>query len=347
MTENQHVKNKNKNDHVVAVKRRKTNDLRVMSFILPEKPPKIENLSQLIDIAQRDNIVVPNINMIALHKILPQLIELQSMIGMQNVKETMFLQILYYLQGLHFGKNSDYLHTIITGEPGSGKTTVAMILGKIYKNLGILSHDSKFITATRSSFIGKYLGQTATKTLDLLKSADGGVLFCDELYSLGSGNKDHDSYSKEAIDTIINYLSENKSTFSFIGAGYSSEIEKCFFSLNPGLRRRFPWIHDIPKYSTPELAQILRFRLKEIEWYTNMTDPELEELIRTNKDIFEFQGGSIETFITKCKIVHSKRMFGLDREMLFCITKEDTKNAIELIEKLNPKKEDNYSHMYL
>ena len=214
----------------------------------------LTNLDSLIDIAKQ-NKKYKNIDNATLQRILQPLQELQSIIGMKDLKDSIFYQIIYYIQNLH-KKTEDYLHTVILGSPGSGKTTVAKIIANIYCGLGIL-HEHNIMVAKRSDLVGEYLGQTTIKTNKFLNKCIGGVLFIDEIYSLGPGSKDKkDSYSKEAIDALNIFLSEHKKDFCCIIAGYEKEVNDCFFSVNQGLERRFPWVHKITKYSDHELAQI-------------------------------------------------------------------------------------------
>ena len=109
-------------------------------------------------------------------------------------------------------------------------TTLAQIVGELYSNLDILSGDNIFKKVTRDDFVAGYVGQTAIKTKSLLNSCKGGVLFIDEIYSFGSQYKESDSFSKEAIDTLNEYLSANKDDFCCIVAGYEKEVKECFFS---------------------------------------------------------------------------------------------------------------------
>ena len=221
-----------------------------------EKSPPITCIFDLIKIGHSIKLY-KNINSIMLWRINPYLEELNSLIGMKMLKESIYCQILYYLQGLHTrNKTHEYLHTMLYGTPGSGKTTVAKIIAKIYQGLNVLSKNSSFKIAHRNDFIAGYLGQTAIKTQKLLNSCVGGVLFIDEVYSLAPKNNDKDSFSKEAIDTLTSFLSEHKHDFCCIAAGYEYDIETCFFSMNKGLKRRFPWVHKIDKYSSLELAKI-------------------------------------------------------------------------------------------
>ena len=130
-----------------------------------------------------------NIDMTSIHKIKPELIELQNMIGMKNLKDSVLDQILYFSQNLHKNKNkeSDFMHTVIYGPPGTGKTEVAKILGNIFSKLGILEKKT-FKKATRHDLIAGYLGQTAIKTKELISSCLGGVLFIDEVLAVGDSS---------------------------------------------------------------------------------------------------------------------------------------------------------------
>ena len=146
------------------------------------------------------------------------------MIGMESVKQDMVDHILFKIQNLDT-KNTDMMHTVIQGPPGVGKTEVAKIIGKIYLAMGILKNN-KFIKANRSQLIAGYLGQTAKATQKIIDSAIGGILFIDEVYSLGNAEK-RDSFAKECIDTINENLTDKKTDFICIIAGYKEEIDSC------------------------------------------------------------------------------------------------------------------------
>ena len=296
-----------------------------------ENLPPCSNLDDLINIGKTLKFY-KNFDVVVLWDIMPYLLDLQSMIGMQSVKDSIFYQTIYYLQNMHSrNTEGDYLHTIITGKPGTGKTTVAKIIGKIYQHIGILSKNSKFKIAHREDMVGEYLGSTANKTKKLLTSCLGGVLFVDEVYALGPGQKDKDSYSKEAIDTICAFLSENKNNFCFIAAGYKDEIEKCFFSVNEGLRRRFQWVHHIDDYQPKDLSLIFLKMVSEMNWETKIETKEITEIITKNLDLFKDAGGSMENLFSKIKLVHSKRVFGLPMDQKFIITINDVTGAIEMM----------------
>jgi len=230
---------------------------------------------------------------------------------------------------------------MLYGPPGSGKTSVAKIIAKIYQGLGVLSKTGPFKIAYRDDFIAGYLGQTAIKTQKLLKSCIGGVLFIDEVYALAPRDSDRDSFSKEALDTLTAFLSEHKSDFCCIAAGYENDIEKCFFGMNQGLKRRFPWIHKIEEYNPTELSHIFFKMVNEINWEISMTLKDMSEIINENKFYFKHAGGDIETFLSKCKMSHATRVIGLDSTFRFVLTKEDILSGIELVKKHKKKKKEN------
>ena len=299
---------------------------------LAEAPP-ITCIQDLIEIGHSVRFY-KNLDSIMLWRITPYLEELNLLIGMKSLKESIFCQILYYIQGLHIRNTSEeYLHTMIYGIPGSGKTSVAKILAKIYQGLGILSKSGSFRIAYRDDFIAGYLGQTAIKTTKLLKSCLGGVLFIDEVYALAPRDSDRDSFSKEALDTLTAFLSEHKHDFCCIAAGYERDVEDCFFGMNQGLKRRFPWVHKIEDYTSNELAQIFLKMLKEANWEISISQKEIGEIIEKNKKYFKNAGGDIETFLTKSKMEHAKRIIGLDKIHKFVLTKKDLENGILLVKR--------------
>jgi replication-associated recombination protein RarA len=325
---------------------RESHPIRVKKIKFEPLPP-CSCLDDLIKIGQTMKFY-KNFDVVVLWEILPHLIELQNLIGMAKVKESIFYQTIYYLQNMHRRNiDGDYLHSIITGKPGTGKTTVAKILAKIYQNIGILS-TGKLKVAHREDLVGEYLGSTANKTKKLLNSCLGGVLFVDEIYALGPGQKDKDSYSKEAIDTICAFLSENKNNFCFIGAGYKEEIEKCFFSVNEGLKRRFQWIHHIEDYQPEDLCKIFKKMVFEMKWEvdSDCDDKTITELIKKEKDIFKDAGGSVENFISKIKLTHSRRVFGLAEELKFKITIGDMESALEMMKNNEMSKKREYVFDY-
>jgi len=220
------------------------------------------DILQLIDDYPLKLDIEYNINMKALHDIKKPLKNLNEMIGMQALKDSIVDQIVFFAQDLH--KGNDFMHTVIYGPPGTGKTEIAKIMGEIFSTIGILKN-KKFKKVTRSDLIAGYLGKTGIKTRDVIKSCLGGVLFIDEAYALGNREK-RDSFAKECIDTLCEALSDNKEQLMVIIAGYEEDLNKCFFAYNQGLNSRFPWRFHTDDYKASELNLIFQKKVKEIGW---------------------------------------------------------------------------------
>lgn len=270
----------------------------------------INDILKLVDKYSCDPAIKYNINMKALHDIKEPLEELNTMIGMKDLKNNIVDQILYFIQELHKGNNhtsGDFMHTVIYGPPGTGKTEIAKIMGKIYSKIGILKKGT-FKKVTRSNLIAGYLGQTALKTSDVIKEALGGVLFIDEAYALGNPEK-KDSFAKECIDTLCEALSDNKENLMVIVAGYEKELKDSFFSFNQGLDSRFTWRFKTDDYTAEDLYNIFLKKVKDIGWEVDADTKITVDWFKKNKDYFKFYGRDIETVLAKTKIAHSKRVF--------------------------------------
>ena len=288
---------------------------------------EINNLSDLINMINKNpptENVEYNINMEPLYKIKPNLKKLNNMIGMKSLKENVVNQIIYFLQDLMQSDDGDFLHTVIYGPPGTGKTEIAKIIGKIYSKIGILKKN-KFKKATRSDMIAGYLGQTAIKTSDLIKESLGGVLFIDEAYALGNA-EGRDSFSKEAIDTLCEALSDHKHDLMVIIAGYEDELKKCFFNYNKGLDSRFTWRFKTDDYSAEELKNIFEKKVKEAMWSLEENCLS-DEWFEKHMPYFKYYGRDMETLFSRTKICHSKRVFCLPKSKKKIITKNDIENG--------------------
>jgi stage V sporulation protein K len=243
-----------------------------------------------------------------LYKLIPSCKELKKIIGMENVKDNVFKQLSYFLHGLN--SSEEINHVVITGEPGVGKTTLAKIIAKIYLAMGFLKNE-KFLEAKRSDLIGEYCGHTAVKTQKVINSIDGGVLFIDEVYSLGNREK-RDVFTKECIDTINQNLTEKSDKFLCIIAGYKEEVQTCFFDYNKGLERRFPVRFNLESYDENSLREILIKFMKEDDWKLDSDNKninnELLDLIKKNKEILKFQAGDIKTIFQLTKEKYSLRL---------------------------------------
>lgn len=262
----------------------------------------IHDILQLIDKYKLDETIEYNINLKSLHDIEKPLRELNNMIGMSELKQNIVDQVLYFVQDFHY--SGDFMHTVIYGAPGTGKTEIAKIIGAIYCKLGILKK-GVFKKVTRSDLIAGYLGQTAVKTKEVIQQCLGGVLFIDEAYALGNSEK-RDSFSKECLDTLCESLSDHKHDLMVIITGYEKELNDCFFSYNQGLDSRFTWRFKTDTYRGEDLYNIFLKNVHDIDW--SVVDISVD-WFKNNLESFPFFGRDMETLLTKVKMAHSKRVF--------------------------------------
>ncbi len=172
------------------------------------------------------------------------------------------------------------LHLVFSGNPGTGKTTVARILGKLYKEIGILE-TGQLIETDRAGLVAGYVGQTAIKTSKKIEEAMGGILFIDEAYTL---NQKDENFGQEAIDTILKAMEDHRDKFIVIVAGYT-ELMKDFVESNPGLKSRFNKYFYFPDYTVDELQAIFELQCKKYQYtLTEEADAAVrEEIIRLEK----------------------------------------------------------------
>ena len=242
-----------------------------------ETEAKAEQTEQVQQEEKKDSVVVNEPLMGDPYK------ELDELIGLGNVKNEVrtlanFVKVQKQreAQGLKTPKMS--YHLVFTGSPGTGKTTVARIVARIYKDLGVLKKGHT-VETDRSGLVANYVGQTATKTNAVVDSALNGVLFIDEAYALVPENSSQD-YGLEAISTLLKRMEDDRDKLVVIIAGYTNEMKR-FIDANPGLQSRFNRYIDFPDYSSGELTDIFKMYLRKNQY--NIT-PAAEEILKEKLD---------------------------------------------------------------
>lgn len=192
------------------------------------------------------------------HKILREIeLELDKLVGLKEIKKTLrevyaWITINQCRKEQGLNAENQVLHMMFTGNPGTGKTTVARLLGTMFAKMNVLPK-GHIVEVERGDLVGEYIGHTALKTRDIIKKATGGILFIDEAYALGrGGDKD---FGREAIDTLVKQMEDKQHDFVLVLAGYVKEMKK-FLQLNPGLSSRFPLVINFPDYTALELIAI-------------------------------------------------------------------------------------------
>ena len=211
--------------------------------------------------------------------------ELDELIGLNSVKKEVRslanfvkLQKQREAQGLKTAKVS--YHLVFYGSPGTGKTTVARIVGRIYKDLGVLKKGHT-VETDRAGLVGEYVGKTGPKTDTVIMKALDGVLFIDEAYSLVPEDGGGSDYGQEAISTILKRMEDYRDRLVVIVAGYKDEMQR-FIDSNPGLQSRFNRYIDFPDYTGQELTEIFKMYMKKNQYTLNDST---EAYLRTRFDV--------------------------------------------------------------
>jgi len=262
--------------------------------------------------------------------------ELNDLIGLEKIKSLIgeiyaFVEIQKKRQKEDLASENTVLHMIFKGNPGTGKTTVARIIGKLFKEMGVLQK-GHVLEIERADLVGEYIGHTAQKTRDQMKKAHGGVLFVDEAYSLARGGEK--DFGKEAIDCLCKGMEDGRESLVLILAGYTEEMN-WFMETNPGLRSRFPIHLSFPDYATDQLLDIADKMLKERQYV--IAPPAREELrliIEKKSRNHQYNGNArlVRNIIERSMRRQAVRLIDkteITRHDLMTITREDMIKAWE------------------
>lgn len=262
--------------------------------------------------------------------------ELDALIGLSSVKAeinslTNYIRVQKMRQEQGMKVTPVSYHCVFTGNPGTGKTTVARIVAEIYKELGILSK-GHLIETDRSGLVAEYVGQTAAKTNKIIDSAMDGILFIDEAYSLVDGG--HSDYGKEAIATLLKRMEDDRNRLVVILAGYTDDMKR-FIDSNPGLQSRFNRYIEFPDYSGDELFQIFETCARKYEYaLTDEAKDALKESIDKSiarKDKNFGNGRYVRNFFEKVVENQANRLSSeadVTSEILARIEAEDIYNSL-------------------
>lgn len=225
-----------------------------------DAPEKITVINETINFEDFENKII-NTAEVEEKELDLALQELNDLIGLDEVKQEVLSCInLLRINNMRKSKSLTKLqisnHMVFTGHPGTGKTTVARIIAKIYKSLGVVSK-GQLVETDRAGLVAGYIGQTALKTAQVIKKAKGGVLFIDEAYSLSSFESTPNDFGREAIDTLVKGMEDYRDDLVVIVAGYVDEMKK-FINMNPGLRSRFNKYINFANFSAEEMLDIFR-----------------------------------------------------------------------------------------
>lgn len=260
--------------------------------------------------------------------------QLNGLVGLSGVKEEIrslinLIKIRRLREKMNMPSMEMSYHMVFTGAPGTGKTTVARLVAKIYKELGILS-EGTLIETDRSGLVAGYVGQTAMKVHEIVDQAIGGVLFIDEAYSLVNPDVPND-FGTEAVDTLVKLMEDHRDNLVIIVAGYTEEMKR-FLKSNTGLVSRFNKFIDFPDYSREELVQIMEVMAEQAGLH--LEDSAREAVVRRLKGMSQGErqefgnARGIRNMFEKIVMNQANRLVLLEepsREELMTIVKEDIK----------------------
>lgn len=275
--------------------------------------------------------------------------ELDGLIGLDSIKNKIreysdYLRFVDLRREKGFAETDKInLHAVFKGNPGTGKTTVARLLGKIYKEMGLLKK-GHVIEVDRSDLVAEYIGQTGPKTKESIKKAKDGILFIDEAYSLSRNDEENKDFGKEAIEILLKELSDS-SDIAIIVAGYPQEMDG-FLESNPGLKSRFIMQYDFPDYTPQELVRIAEFAAEKrsVKFDKNAKISFQKHLTDKYRDRDKFFGNArlVNSMVDEAKmnlglrIMKNEHPETFDADVLSTITEADFKRIFNIHDGILP-----------
>ncbi|MBQ8950564.1 MAG: AAA family ATPase [Eubacterium sp.] len=245
--------------------------------------------------------------------------ELNSLVGLKSVKQDLtnlinLIKVKKIREERGMKQPDINLHLVFSGNPGTGKTTVARLLAKIYKQLGVVS-EGQLIEVDRSNLVAGYVGQTATKTMEVIDSAMGGILFIDEAYTLIKEGDEKD-FGQEAVDTLLKRMEDDRDNFIVIVAGYTEKMEK-FVNSNPGLKSRFNKYIFFKDYTGKELYKIFESMCSKQEYEPDEEAAEyIKEYLTRRAEAHEenfANAREVRNYIERCISRQATRIVNMDK----------------------------------